>query len=127
VGEVRFVPPGGVGMRGAVEAERGRGCMVEGVVDMFARQLLGCRLVAPESSCLWWPSFPGSILLGARSLCRGTSSKIYAAAAPVLGPDHEFRCRDPGGILLSARGLTSGVLVGDVVYLLLIATVPTGV
>jgi hypothetical protein len=39
VGEVRFVPPGGVGMSGAVDAERGRGCMVEGVVDMCARQL----------------------------------------------------------------------------------------
>jgi hypothetical protein len=32
-----------------------------------------------------------------------------------------------GGILLAARGLASGVLVGDVVYLLLIAVVPTGV
>jgi hypothetical protein len=31
------------------------------------------------------------------------------------------------GILLAARGLTSGVLVGDVVHLLLIAAVPTGV
>jgi hypothetical protein len=50
--ELRFVPPGGVGMRGEVDAERGRGCMVEGVVDMCARQLLGCRLVAPETSCL---------------------------------------------------------------------------
>jgi hypothetical protein len=38
-GEVRFVPPGGVGMRGAVDAERGRGCMAEGVVDMCVRQL----------------------------------------------------------------------------------------
>jgi hypothetical protein len=38
VGEVRFVPPGGVGMRGAVDAERGRGCMAEGVADMCARQ-----------------------------------------------------------------------------------------
>jgi hypothetical protein len=101
--------------------------MAEGVVDMCARQLLGCRLVAPKTSCLWWPSFPGSLLLGARSLRRGTSSKICAAAAPVLGPDHEFRCRGLGGILLAARGLTSGVLVGDVVYLLLIAVVPTGV
>jgi hypothetical protein len=127
VGEVQFVPPGGVGMRGAVDAERGRGCMAEGVVDMCARQLLGCRLVAPETSCLWWPSFPGSLLLGARSLRRGTSSKICAAAAPVLGPDHEFRCRGPGGILLVTRGVTSGVLVGDVVYLLLIAAVQMGV
>jgi hypothetical protein len=32
-----------------------------------------------------------------------------------------------GGILLAARGLTSGGLVGDVVHLLLIAAVPTGV
>jgi hypothetical protein len=32
-----------------------------------------------------------------------------------------------GGIILAARGLTSGVLVGDVVYLLLTAAVPTGV
>jgi hypothetical protein len=39
VGEVRFVPPDGVGMRGEVDAERGRGCMAEGVVDMCARQL----------------------------------------------------------------------------------------
>jgi hypothetical protein len=31
------------------------------------------------------------------------------------------------GIFLAARGLTSGVLVGDVVHLLLIAAVPTGV
>jgi hypothetical protein len=32
-----------------------------------------------------------------------------------------------GGILLAARGLTSGVLVGDVVYLLLTVAIPTGV
>jgi hypothetical protein len=32
-----------------------------------------------------------------------------------------------GGILLAARGLTRGVLVGDVVYLLLTTTVPTRV
>jgi hypothetical protein len=32
-----------------------------------------------------------------------------------------------GGIFLAARGLASGVLVGDVVHLLLIAAVPTGV
>jgi hypothetical protein len=36
VGEVRFVPPGDVGMRGAVGAERGRGCMAEGVAGMWA-------------------------------------------------------------------------------------------
>jgi hypothetical protein len=49
------------------------------------------------------------------------------AAARVPGPDREFRFRDPGGILLAARGLASGVLVGDVVHLLLIVAVPTGV
>jgi hypothetical protein len=45
------------------------------------------------------------------------------AAAHVPGPDHEFRSRGPGGIFLAARGLASGVLVGDVVHLLLIAAV----
>ena len=39
VEEVRFVPPGDVGMRGAVGAERGRGCMAKGVAGMCARQL----------------------------------------------------------------------------------------
>jgi hypothetical protein len=84
-------------------------------------------MVAPETSCPWWPLFPGIPSLGARSLRRETGSKICAAAAPVLGPDHEFHCRGPGGIILAARGLTSGVLVGNVMLLLLIATVPTGV
>jgi hypothetical protein len=49
------------------------------------------------------------------------------AAGHAPGPDHEFRFHGPGGILLAARGLTSGVLVGDVVHLLLIAAVPTKV
>jgi hypothetical protein len=101
--------------------------MVVGDVDMCARQLLGYRLVAPETSSPWWPSFPGSPWLSVRSLCRETGSKICAAAAPVLGPDHEFRYRSPGGIILAARGLTSGVLVGDVMHLLLTTAVPTGV
>jgi hypothetical protein len=94
---------------------------------MCARQLLGCQLVVPETSYPWWPSFPGSPSLGARSLLRETGSKICAAAAPVLGPDHECHCRDPGVIILTARGLASGVLVGNVMYLLLTAVVPTGV
>jgi hypothetical protein len=97
-------------------------------VDMCARQLLGCRLVAPETSCPWWPSFPGCPSLGARSLHRETGSKICAAASPVLGPDHECNCRDRGGgIILTARGLTSGVLVGNVMHLLLTAAVLTRV
>jgi hypothetical protein len=94
---------------------------------MCARQLLGCWLVAPRTSCPWWPSFLGSPLLGARSLRRETGSKICAAAAPVLGPDHGCHCRIPGGIILTARGLTGGVLVGNVMHLLLTAAVPTGV
>jgi hypothetical protein len=94
---------------------------------MCARQLLDCRLVAPETSCLWWPSFPGSPSLGACSLCRETGSKICAAAAPVLDPDHECHCRGPRGIILTARGLTGGVLVGNVMHLLLTAAVPTRV
>jgi hypothetical protein len=44
-----------------------------------------------------------------------------------ISPDHEFHFRGLGGILLAERGLASGVLVGDVVYLLLIAAVPIGV
>ena len=94
---------------------------------MCARQLLGCRLVVPETSCPWWPSFPGSPSLGARSLRRETGSNICTAAAPVLGLDHVCHCRGPGGIILTARGLTGGVLVGNVMHLLLTATVPTGV
>jgi hypothetical protein len=101
--------------------------VVGGDVDTCARQLLGCRLVVLETSCPWWPSFPGSPSLGVCSLHRETSSKIRAAAAPVLGPDQECHCRSPGGIILTARGLTGGVLVGNVMHLLLTAVVPTGV
>jgi hypothetical protein len=42
-------------------------------------------------------------------------------------PTTSFVSAALGGILLAARGLTSGVLVGDVVYLLLTSAVPTGV
>jgi hypothetical protein len=94
---------------------------------MCARQLLGCRLVAPETSCPWWYSSPSSPSLGARSLRRETGSKICAAATPVLGPDHECHCHDPGGVILTVRGLTSGVLVGNVMHLLLTAAIPAGV
>jgi hypothetical protein len=88
---------------------------------------LGLSAGCDETSYPWWPSFPGSPSLGARSLRRETGSKICAAAAPVLGPDHECHCRGPGGIILTARGLTSGVLVGNVMHLLLTTAVPTGV
>jgi hypothetical protein len=128
VGVVRLVPPGGVDMRGWVDAGRGRGCMVVGGgVDMCVRQLLGCRLVVPETSCPWWPSFSGNPWLGACSLRRETGSNIYAAVEPVPGPDHACHCRGPGGIILAARGFAGGVLVGNVMHLLLTAAVPAGV
>jgi hypothetical protein len=128
VGVVRLVPPGGADMRGWVDAGRGRGCMVVGGgVDMCARQLFGCRRVVPETSCPWWPSFPGNPSLGARSLRRETGSNICAVAAPVPGPGHACHCRGPGGIILTASGLAGGVLVGYVMHLLLTAIVLTGV
>jgi hypothetical protein len=92
---------------------------------MCARQLLGYRRVMPETPCPWWPSFPGNPSLGARSLRRETGSKICAATAPVLSPDHACHCRSPGGIILTARGLAGGVLVGNIMHLLLTAAVPT--
>jgi hypothetical protein len=90
VGVVRLVPPSGADMCGWVEAGRGRGCMC-------ARQLFGCRRVVPETSCPWWPSFPGNPSLGARSLRHETSSNICAVAAPVPGSGHACHCRDPRG------------------------------
>jgi hypothetical protein len=94
---------------------------------MYGRQILGCRRVVLGTSRPWWPSFPGSPSSGARSLLRETCSKICAAALPVLDPDHACHCRGPGGIILMARGLTSGVLDGNVMHLLLTAAVPVGV
>jgi hypothetical protein len=46
---------------------------------------------------------------------------------PSLGPTTSSIAAALGGIILAVRGLTSGVLVGDVVHLLLTAAVPTGV
>jgi hypothetical protein len=69
----------------------------------------------------------GNPSLGACSLCRETGSKICATVAPVLGPDHACHCRGPGGIILTARGLTGRVLVGNIMHLLLTAAVSTGV
>jgi hypothetical protein len=53
-GVVGLVPPGGADMRDWVDARRDRGCVAVGGggVDMCARQLFGCRLVVPETSCL---------------------------------------------------------------------------
>jgi hypothetical protein len=105
VGVVQLVPPGGVDMHGWVDVGRGRGCMVVGGVDMCARRLLGCRRVVPETSCPWWPSFPGNPWLGARSFCRETGSSICATVAPVPAPDHTCHCRGPEGDNLDGEGL----------------------
>jgi hypothetical protein len=125
---VRLVPPGGADMRGWVDAGRGRGCMVVGGgVDMCARQLFGCRLVVPETSCPWWPLFPGNPSLGAHSLRRETGSNICAVVAPDPGPATRAIAAAPGGIILTASDLTGRVLVGYVVHLLLTAVVLPGV
>jgi hypothetical protein len=111
-----------------VDVGRGHGCMVVGGgVDMCGQQLLGCRRVVPGTSYPWWPSFPGSPSSGAHSLRCEIGSKTCAVAVPVLDPDHACHCCGPGGIILTARGLTSEVLVGNVMHLLLTAAVPTGV
>jgi hypothetical protein len=124
----RFVLPDGVDMRGWVGAGLGRCCMVVGGGDdMCARQLSGCRLVAPETSCPWWPLFPGNLLLGVCNPRHETGSNICAVVTPVPGPSLACHCRGPMGIFLTASGLASGVLVGYVVHLLLIAAVPSGV
>jgi hypothetical protein len=94
---------------------------------MCVRQILGCRRVVPGTSCPWWPLFLGNPSSGAHSLHGEIGSKIGAVAAPVLGPDHECYCCGPRGVILTARGVAGRVLVGDVVHLLLTATVPTGV
>jgi hypothetical protein len=98
VGVVRLVPPGGADMRGWVDAGHGRGCMVVGGgVDMCARNLFGCRLVVPKTSCPWWPLFPSNPSLGARSLRHETRSNICAVAAPVPDPGHACHSRVPRG------------------------------
>jgi hypothetical protein len=124
----RLVPPDGVDMRGWVGAGRGRCCMfVGGGGDKCARQLSGCRLVVVESSCPWWPLFPGNPLLGVRNPHREIGTNICAVAAPIPGPGHACHCHGPGGIFLTASGLASEVLDGYVVHLMLTAAVPSGV
>jgi hypothetical protein len=52
---------------------------------MCAQQLSGCRLAVPWTSCPWWPSFLGNLLLGAHSPHHEIDSIICVAVAPVLG------------------------------------------
>jgi hypothetical protein len=109
--------------------------MRSGAMDVWRRGLLICvrdnsRVVGWLRSChpisgglrLWAVSGLVGAVFSVEQAVKSTS-----AAAHIPGPDHEFRSRGPGGIFLAARGLASGVLVGDVVHLLLIAAVPTGV
>jgi hypothetical protein len=127
-GVVQLVLLDGAGMCGWVDAGRGRCCMVVGGGGgMCARQLSSCRLVVLETSCPWWPLFPGNLLLGVRNPRCETGSKICAVAASAPGPALSCHYRDPGGIFLTASGLTGWVLVGYVVHLLLTAAVPCGV
>jgi hypothetical protein len=53
---------------------------------MCARQLLGCRRVVPETSCPWWPLFPGNPSLGARSLRREQAVKSARLLRPSSAP-----------------------------------------
>jgi hypothetical protein len=123
-----LVLPDGADMRGWVGAGYGRCCMVvDGGGDMCVRQLSGCQLVVPETFCPWWPLFPGSPLLGVRSLHRETNSKICVVVAPVPGPGLACHYRGPEGIFLTANSFAGRMLVGYVVHLLLVAAVPSGV
>jgi hypothetical protein len=127
VGEVRFVLSGGVGIRGAVDAGRG--------VDLWWRGLL--ISVRDNSRVVGWlcPCHPvfGGLRLWAVSGLVGT---VFAVKKTVElarrlrtspTPTASSISAALGGIFLTARGVTSGVLVGDVVHLLLIAAVSTGV
>ena len=128
VEEVRFVLPDGVGKRGAVDAERERGYMVEGVAGNYARQFWDCRPAAPSPFYLWWPSSRGSLWSGGRSLA---VEKAIEPARRLLRPPSTPAARSisaaVGGIFLAARGVSSRLLVDDVVDLLLTAAVSTGV
>jgi hypothetical protein len=109
--------------------------MWSGAVDVWRRGLLIC--VSDNSRVVGWlrPCHPvsGGLRLwtvsglvgavfaveqavkSARLLCTSSASTTSPVPAAL------------GGIFLVARGVASGVLVGDVVHLLLIAAVPTGV
>jgi hypothetical protein len=58
-----------------------------------ARRPFGCRLVELWTFCPRWPWSPDSPLLGARSLRRETSNRIFAAAVSVYGLFLLRRCR----------------------------------
>jgi hypothetical protein len=81
-----LVLPDGAGTRGWVGAGPARCCkVVVGGGGMCARRLSGCRLAVLWTSCPRWPSFLHSLLLGARSPCHETGSRICAATASIPG------------------------------------------
>jgi hypothetical protein len=109
--------------------------MRSGGVDVWWRGLLIC--VRDNSRVVGWlrPCHPvsGGLRLWAVS---GLVGAVFAVKQAVKSARRLRTSSAPtassvsaalGGIFLAARGLTSGVLVGDVVHLLLIAAVPTGV
>jgi hypothetical protein len=128
VGVAGLALPGGVGTRGWVGVGHGRCCkVVVGGGGMCARQLSGCRLVVPWTSCPWWPSFQDNLLWGAHSPRHGIGSRICMAAASVPGLFLWCHCRGLRGVFLAADGFSGWVLIGYVVHLLLASAVPTEV
>jgi hypothetical protein len=104
-------------------------------VDVWRRGLLIC--VSDNSRVVGWlrPCHPvsGCLRLWAVSGLVGAVFAVEQAVKSALvlrtspAPTASSVPAALGGIFLAARGLASGVLVGDVVHLLLIAAVPTGV
>jgi hypothetical protein len=127
VEEVRFVLPCDVGMRGAVDAGRGRGCRVEGVADKCVRQLWVVGWLRPchpvFGGLRFWAVFG---LVGTVFAMEETVESARRLRTPPT-PTASSVSAALGGIFLAVRGVSSGVLVGDVVHLLLTAAVSTGV
>jgi hypothetical protein len=109
--------------------------MRSGAVVVWLRGLLICvrdnsRVVGwlhpchPVSGglCLWAVSCGVHAVFAVEQAVK-SARLLHTSPAPTTGSVSATL----GGILLVARGLTSGVLVGDVVYLLLIAAISTGV
>jgi hypothetical protein len=109
--------------------------MRSGGVDVWWRGLLIC--VRDNSRVVGWlrPCHPvsGGLRLWAVSGLVGAVFVVKQAVELAWrlrtspAPSASSVSAALGGIFLAARGLTSGGLVGDVVHLLLIAAVPTGV
>jgi hypothetical protein len=109
--------------------------MLSGVVVVWLRGLLVC--VRDNSRVVGWLRLRHPVSGGLRFWavpCRvravfavEQTVKSARLLRPSPAPTTSSVAATLGGILLAARGLTGGVLVGDVVYLLLIAAVSTGV